>query len=619
MNRSPRTGLALVGLALAAGALAGLLDGWVAAIQGRDSSPTLSLFLYASSLGATVTLAAALPLVLVIGALARPRAPAARLGLVASYLALLGPAFLLVRWWYKRSPPAGADILLALAGIAALVGFAVLATRVFAWAFAARERLLVDLLSRLLLPGLLLALPASYRVVRALGPPPAAEAAGPGVSLLLLTVDTLRMDSLGSAGDPRAHTPHLDRIARTSVVRTDCLAASPWTLPSLATVLTGTYPGKHSVLQELSMLSSDVATIAEACSSAGRRTAAFVSNPWLTTGNFSRGFQVFDVAEKLDCLEEIRSTRLYSAAMKTALRGLRLDSAERISERALSWVDAGKGPWFLWLHYFDPHLPNWPRPPWDRLFGPPPSLVGPWIQADEIREGHFAGGEEGRREVERLYHGEIAYMDREIGRVWRHLEAEGWLDSTALVFGADHGEELWDHDAYGHGHAMYEEVVSVPLWVRAPGAQSGSIDPALARLIDLAPTALAAAGIDPGPLPFQGRDLANPPAESPVSYGEATLYGAQQKFLRTDRWKLILLEPADAGGLPELRLFDLERDRAERQNLAPGQPALAESLAVELREWIARVGSPWAPALGDLDGVDPATRDLLRSLGYIDD
>jgi arylsulfatase A-like enzyme len=376
------------------------------------------------------------------------------------------------------------------------------------------------------------------------------------------------------------------------------------------------------VLEELSGLAATVPTLAEACRESGLRTAAFVSNPWLATGSLARGFDTFDVAERLECLEPVRGTRLARDLGKALLRGLSLDRAEHLSAQGAAWIERGRGGWFLWVHYFDPHLPNWPGFPWDRLFGPPPRLVGSALTVEEIRAADYPGGEAGREEIERLYDGEVATTDRGIGLLWRSLEESGRLARTAVVFSGDHGEELWDHAGYGHGHAMFDEVVRVPLIVRPPGGVDGRVERAPTRLIDLAPTALAAAGVPPlVDRPFTGRDLGDGEADGSVEappevvYGEAVLYGTEQKFLRKERWKLIY----HPGAPDSLRLFDLAADPAERHDLAAAEPERVDSLRAELGKWMEAVGSEGALAAREVpDDLDPAVREQLKALGYID-
>jgi arylsulfatase A-like enzyme len=382
--------------------------------------------------------------------------------------------------------------------------------------------------------------------------------------------------------------------------------------------------------------------MAEVARREGRRTAAFVSNPWLAPGGLARGFGKFDVAQQLECLPAARSARLRTSLTNTALRLGRLDAADRVVPRGIRWIRGGSGAWFLWLHAFDPHLPNRNVRPYDRLFGPPPRYARYEQEVEDIRAGRTEGGAEGRREIESLYHGEVAFTDRAVGTLVRFLERSGELGRTAVVVSADHGEEFWDHGGYGHGHEMFDEVVRVPLLVRPPGGADGRVDGALVALADVAPTALAAAEIPVPEGAFRGADrLAPDAAARAATYGEATLYGAEKKFLRTPRWMLVLRLPeaapptdaegqtgeAPVAGAPAgtpaaapapLQLFDLLHDPGETTDLAGADPARTDSLRAVLEAWRAEVGSAGAMAARRLpEGIDAATREQLKALGYL--
>jgi choline-sulfatase len=618
--------LALIALSLLAGAAAGLLDALWAALRSPATRPSFVFFLLAASLGATLALGGALPFTLLMTIARRPRSTAGRLAGLVAVLVAIPPALFVGRSLYKRIPWGPGDFAF---GAAALAGLAVLLIVVGAVArglLARRADRHARRLAQASLPALLLVLPLAFRLGVPAAPPDrtAPTASGPRPSnILLLTIDTIRADRFGAMGDPGARTPWFDRISRSSRLYADCLAPSPWTLPSLASLLTGSYPGQHRMLAELAGIDASVPALAEVCARHGMTTAAFVANPWLAAGDLERGFDTFDVAERFERIRETSTTFAYRFLMKGLLRALRLDSARRISSQGIHWIEGAREPWFLWLHYLDPHLPNWPEPPFDRLFGPPPELIGSSLTAQQIRDGDFPGGARGRQEIDRLYRGEITFTDREIGRVWRFVQEADLLKRTVVVFTGDHGEELWDHNDYGHGHAMYNEVVRVPLLVRLPGARSGEVVRELARLVDLAPTALAAAGLDlPEKPAFTGEDfLASRGADTPqhpnIAYGEAVLYGQEQKFLRVNRWKLILGEP-DAEGERPKHLFDVQSDPGERDDVATQRAALTDSLQAQLLEWMARYGSEGAMAARDLpDNLDPAIREQLEALGYI--
>ncbi|MDP7030705.1 MAG: sulfatase [Gemmatimonadota bacterium] len=601
-ERARRSGV-LATLAILLGAVAGLADGLLAA----GGALPFARLPAAASLGAVLALAGLLPALPLLVAPAWRASRALAGGVV--WLACLPGVLAVGKLLYKRLPWDAADAAVALGLVAALAAGGALGAVAIGVPLRGRGGRANRALLRVAPLAALLLLPMALR----LAPGSAPKGSGSGPNLLVLTIDTIRTDSFGMCGNPSARTPHTDRIARRATLYPVCVAPSPWTLPSLASLLTGSHPGEHRMLEELSGLSADVPTLAEACRDAGMRTGAIVSNPWLATGNLSRGFDTFDVAERVEPVADLSGMRICRALTKVLLRFFALDCAETLSASGMRWVHSGEGRWFLWLHYFDPHLPNWPGFPWDRLFGPPPVHVGASLTVEEIRAGSFPGGDGGRAEIARLYEGEVARTDAGIGRVWRFLEGRGELATTAIVLSGDHGEELWDHAGYGHGHAMFDEVVRVPLIIRPAKGGAPTVARGLGRIVDLAPTA---AGVAEVPLPthpaFRGNDLTSmPPATA--AFGEAVLYGEEQKFLRTARWKAVL--PA---GATTIRLFDLHADPAEAVDLAAREAALAESLRVELLEWVARVGSAGAMAARDAsDHLDPALVEQLKALGYI--
>ncbi len=634
--------LASLAVPLAAGAGAGLVDAMFAAVSPAVRA-TFPLFLVSASLGALV--AAAATFAVVVFAAAFLRRPSAPIAASIAATVLLPAAFAFARFVYKRIPWDAADLALAGGGAFALAALFFGATRVGSAALGDGVRA-ARVLSRAAPVLLLLALPALARVVPAvwgeLRAPDALgrSAAGERTSaapdrrsnLLLVSIDTMRFDRFGITGDPRVRTPHLDRLARGAGQFPVCLTPSPWTLPSLASLLTGVHPGEHRMLQEMTALADSAPSLPAICRDAGWSTAAFVSNPWLATGSLSRGFETFDVAERLECIAETSPTRLSRALTKALLRGRRLDSGTSISRRGLSWIaDRARdpSPWFLWLHYFDPHLPNWPAPPFDRLDGPPPQRVSASLTVEEIREDDFGRDPEARAEVARLYDAEVLATDRAIGAVARALEDADLLERTVVVVTADHGEEFWDHLGYGHGHSMFEEVVRVPLFVRS--GRGASIDPAMARLIDVAPTAVAALGLNapPASRPFAGRDLlaagrsrSDAAADADTVYGEATLYGPEKKYLRTGRWKIIVDVPDSStspGDLLRARrsLYDLTADPGERRDVAASDSIVAAALIERLADWHRRVGSSRTATSDSLpEGLDPSVVEQLRALGY---
>jgi arylsulfatase A-like enzyme len=190
------------------------------------------------------------------------------------------------------------------------------------------------------------------------------------------------------------------------------------------------------------------------------------------------------------------------------------------------------------------------------------------------------------------------------------LDATGLRSSTTIVFTTDHGEEFWDHGGYEHGHQMYDELVRVPLFVAAPSVSPRMV-PTMTRAVDIAPTALIAMGLDAEG--FSGQDLLQESIPAMFAYGEATLYGDEQKFLRSDEWKVV----TRFGETPTTSVFDVRVDPAEQHDLARSEPTLADSLGRELVGWIERVGTMDESGRGVPDDLSPAERARLEAVGYV--
>ncbi|MFP3940102.1 MAG: sulfatase, partial [Thermoanaerobaculia bacterium] len=255
-------------------------------------------------------------------------------------------------------------------------------------------------------------------------PPPGAAA---GYNLLLVTLDTTRADHLGAYGDAGAETPNLDRLAAGGLRFTDAVTPVPMTLPAHATLLTGLDPPGHGVrINGRFVLGQEHETLAEALRRAGYETAAFVSSFVLDRRfGLAQGFDRYDA--------RLETTRAAAFAPQTER------SAEAVTDAAVEWLEGrraagGEGrPVFLWVHYFDPHDPYEPPEPFASRF------------------------------ADRPYAGEIAYVDRELGRLLASLERTGLAGRTVVVATADHGESLGEHGERYHSRTLYEGAVRVPL------------------------------------------------------------------------------------------------------------------------------------------------------------
>jgi arylsulfatase len=370
-----------------------------------------------------------------------------------------------------------------------------------------------------------------------------ADPAGtPQVDLLLITIDALRADHVGSAGYERDTTPALDRLAAEGVRFARAFTNAPMTFPSLPQILTSAhYP---------TLVSPTVATSLYA--GGFRHTKAIVHNPYLEIWLQYLARDSFDsvLAVKWD--------------------------ATRISRAAMEWIDSrGDERWALYLHYLDTHTPyGVPEPHASRFVDP--SYRGSIGRRFPDIEGAKAGryGPADRAHVVDLYDGAIAYVDAEIGRILDGLRARGRLDRTLVVVTADHGEEFWDHGSFFHGGSLYDEQLHVPLLMRLPGGEPRGVTvDAQVPTLDVLPTIADVLGV-PTESGVEGRSLmplvrGEESADRPVFARASNVLFIQRHALRTGSHKLIeTLHPH------ALQLFDLVRDPEERHDLA-GDPTQA--------------------------------------------
>jgi arylsulfatase A-like enzyme/cytochrome c-type biogenesis protein CcmH/NrfG len=396
-----------------------------------------------------------------------------------------------------------------------------------------------------------------------------------GYDLVLVSLDTLRADRLGSYGHAAAATPALDRLAAAGVRFADVTAPAPLTLPSHATLLSGLLPPRHGLRHNgLGRFPDGIDTLATRLAGAGYRTAAFVGAFVLDRRfGLGRGFERYDDPER------------------PAAGGAPRLEAERpaaaVIDRAVAWLDeaGGERPVFLWVHLYDAHAPYAAPEPW------------------------------GTRFAARPYDGEIAYLDAQVDRLLAAIGRRGTGRAVVAVVG-DHGEALGEHGERGHGLLLYEAALAVPWLVTAPGVvDAGRVVRTPVGLADVAPTLAGLLGVElaaPGAL--DGRDLApalrrgGEPAAAAL-YAETeypALFGwAPLAALRRGRLKLI--------AAPRPELYDVAADPAESRNLAAERRRDYRELAAlleEVRAAAAEDGGGGAP------GVDAETRERLAALGY---
>jgi len=440
------------------------------------------------------------------------------------------------------------------------------------------------------------------------GPP--APSARPNV--VLISIDTLRADRLASGG-PCAVLPRIGEFARQAVVLEACRSEASHTLLAHATLLTGTVPETHGVLDAEDVLPPAIPTLAELLRVRGYDTGAVVNCGYFDRKfALDRGFAVWDY----------RHDRQEAAPDSAGSFGR---GAEETNRAVLDWLDGRPAePWFLFVHYYDVHS-DWADAPYEapaefirRLAGPAPpefrtgdgevaaSLY--LLRADERGE---AWSPEHLAHLAALYDAGAAYTDAQVGHLLDRLRRDGLLERSIVVLTSDHGEEFREHRRFLHAQ-VYEELTRVPLIVSAPGLAAGRRT-GLAQLADVAPTVLDWLGLEPPP-GMQGRSLrplierGEPVRDLAFSRNE----DGSQYALTDGRHKLVVEERADRRA----RLFDLGADPREAHDLAAREPERVRELLARLDLWrgATRAAAPGAPPPVPLD---PRTRRRLEALGYV--
>lgn len=423
----------------------------------------------------------------------------------------------------------------------------------------------------------------------------------PPPNLLLIVVDTLRADHLGAYGHGRRTSPELDAFARDAVRFERAYATAPWTQPSVASILTGLAPATHGADRLLRVLPDSAVTLAERLRDAGYATGAVVSHTLLGPRfGFDQGFETFVHGDAL---------------------GPGRFSTPGVTERGTQLLEAfarEQRPFFVMLHYFDPHY-SYERHP-DVGFaaaGGAGRLTG-----EESIETLLALDPPPAPEevdfVRSLYDEEVHFTDAGIGRLLRAVDRLGIDERTVVVVSADHGEEFWERGALGHAHTLHEELVRVPLMIRGPGLEPRVVDEPVS-LLALAPTLLDLLEVPADG--FQARSFAQRartgtgPLPEPI-YLETEYFEPGESPDRASRkhgvieGNLKLVEDRITG---ERRLYDLAADPDERDPLPDTRPALEAQLERLAERYASQrlegAPSPIAPT--------PAERRMLEALGYV--
>jgi arylsulfatase A-like enzyme/thioredoxin-like negative regulator of GroEL len=422
-------------------------------------------------------------------------------------------------------------------------------------------------MSRLAPSKLSAALAALLVALAAAGCRPDAGPRYPGAPVVVISIDTMRADHLPVYGYREVETPAFDALAKDGVVFDNAYAHYPLTLPSHTSLLTGLLPPEHGVRDNsgYTFRADAHPYLPSLLRGAGYATGGFVSTYVLRTETgLGAGFDAYDSAIEIEA-------------------GASLDSGQRpglqTTALAAKWVrEQGEKPFFLFLHLYEPHMPYTPPEPF-------------------------------RSRYPKAYDAEIATADAVIGGLMNELKRLGLYDKALIALVSDHGEGLGDHGESGHGIFLYRATLHVPMIVKLPGGErAGTRVARPVALVDLAPTILAAAGVD-APAPLSGRPLfAKPRGDESArtiyaeSYYPRLHYGwSDMQAVYDERWSYI--------DSPDAELFDLASDPGQLRNVLEANRREFS----RLRDAVAAIDRP----LADPESVDPETAAKLAALGYL--
>ncbi|MCQ9206268.1 MAG: sulfatase [Omnitrophica bacterium] len=423
--------------------------------------------------------------------------------------------------------------------------------------------------------------------------------AGPNIVIILS--DALRRDHLSLYGYHKKTSPNIDRFAEGATVFKNAVSQSSWTLSSVASLFTSLYVSVHGVVRqgetEGDCLDYRLVTLAELLKNKGYKTAAFIENPMISRGlRFHQGFDVFKLTVPMIELAEYKPR------------------PSELNKIAFPWIKKQKKkPFFVYVHYLDPHAPYAPIEPFASVFG-----------TTDLRKLEDAKPDRDTIDLYiNNYDGEILYIDHLIGQLLGHLKECGLTGETLIIMLADHGEGFLEHDNFAHGKTLYAEEINIPLIMKFPkSVELSDVSENRVGLIDILPTVLHVTGVI-----------------SPYDYDGINLL---DKTLGTDENRVIfseLLKPVGVGSLPRLammkgdfkaiyltdrdqitELYDLDKDKEERDNILVQNPQIEEGFKKEIdlwREEKARKKQRLCIKNSSVTLRDEKRVKQLRALGYL--
>ncbi len=451
-------------------------------------------------------------------------------------------------------------------------------------------------------------------------------------NIVLLTIDTLRADVLGCYGNSRQMTPTLDRIAEEGIRFETAVTGGSWTQAAFPVLLTSSYCSMYGGC--LGPLSAERPALVEHLRDHGYATAGFSTSPLLSEAyQYDRGFDHFVNLKPIEkdpllrrikgCQFLLRSPAVHSVSrwLGNHMRPARLYvSAEKVNQEALRWLNKGKSPFFLWMHYMDIH---WPYHLEESLQNPR-DIAQAWRDLSHLHSVNWKGAritQAQREHYIRLYEQALQYTDDQVKKLLSELDSLETLANTILVIVSDHGEEFLEHGHWGHVETnLFEEILRIPLIIRLPGEPAGRVINRLVSTIDLMPTLLDLVGC-PIPDGVEGSSLVPLWSDAPeersnhaITISERWRDSSHLVAVRSETHKFIWDSQHPEGS----KLFDLRSDPSERHDVRTENPDLVKEFQSILDQHLEKV----ARTAKDGQIMEPEHDEeiirRLRDLGYIE-
>jgi len=465
-------------------------------------------------------------------------------------------------------------------------------------------------------------------------------------NVIILILDSVRADHLGCYGYDLNTSPNIDALARQGVIFENAFAHASRTQESVPSLLTSTYPSTHNMKSLTNVMPKEMITLPQVFQANGYKTSVFSMISYVSPlFGFDKG--VDDFYGQINNINEFsmlwhllaRSINYFPPSgviIKNLLKLSRLffprkillesKDAEFLTQKIIAWISGHKNaPFFVFAHYIGGHVPYEPPDPYVKMFDPEYSqkpvdrfpnnlsIFFPFTKGDPLPE----------RELQNMiaqYDGEIYYHDLHLKSLFDFLKITGLDRNTILVITADHGEEFYEHQGWGHGHSLFDEVIQVPLIFYGPQIlPKGKRIPSLVGLIDLFPTLCSLSGIGENlmlPYKIEGIDLSQmilseaPGPAREFVFSEVSLGGKKAISLRTADWKAII---ASFGRMEHKFLFDVRSDPREQINII-NENDLRQRELFDMIKKIVEQAHKFKPRETT---VDETTKEQLRSLGYI--